>query len=160
MEIKSNKINGANAEIKATISMDEVNANLEKIARELAKTANVQGFRKGKVPVSIIKKQYGGSIAKHVSGFTRKRNGNLWRIYDRKALAFLNDIAPYVVIKKRHVMLGILFQKLKQQRKKFGCSLSSDEIAQREQFYQAMKTLNSHKTLPSLPRSISLGEPF
>ena len=62
MEIKSNKINGANAEIKATISMDEVNANLEKIARELAKTANVQGFRKGKVPVSIIKKQYGEKL--------------------------------------------------------------------------------------------------
>jgi trigger factor len=59
MEIVSNKINGANAEIKATISMDIVNANIEKIAKGLTKTANVQGFRKGKVPVAIIKKQYG-----------------------------------------------------------------------------------------------------
>lgn len=62
MEIKSNKINGANAEITATISMDEVNANLEKIAKSLSKTANVQGFRKGKVPVTIIKKQYGEKL--------------------------------------------------------------------------------------------------
>ncbi|MEA2099451.1 MAG: trigger factor [Campylobacterota bacterium] len=62
MEIKSNKIDGANAEITATISMDEVNANLEKIAKSLSKTANVQGFRKGKVPVSIIKKQYGEKL--------------------------------------------------------------------------------------------------
>ena len=62
MEIKSNKINGANAEIKATISMDEVNANIEKIAKSLTKTANVQGFRKGKVPVAIIKKQYGEKL--------------------------------------------------------------------------------------------------
>jgi trigger factor len=62
MEIKTNKINGANAEIKATISMDEVNSNLEKIAKELAKTANIQGFRKGKVPVSIVKKQYGDKL--------------------------------------------------------------------------------------------------
>ncbi|MCD4667663.1 MAG: trigger factor [Sulfurimonas sp.] len=62
MEINSNKINGANAEIKATISMDEVNANLEKIAKQLAKTANVQGFRKGKVPVAIVKKQYGEKL--------------------------------------------------------------------------------------------------
>ena len=62
MEIKSNKINGANAEIEATISMDEVNANIEKIAKELAKTANIQGFRKGKVPVSIVKKQYGEKL--------------------------------------------------------------------------------------------------
>ncbi len=59
MEIKSNKIDGANAEIKATISKEEIEANLEKIAKNLAKTANVQGFRKGKVPVAIIKKQYG-----------------------------------------------------------------------------------------------------
>jgi len=62
MEIKANKINGANAEIEATISMDEVNANVEKIAKQLSKTANVQGFRKGKVPVAIIKKQYGQKL--------------------------------------------------------------------------------------------------
>lgn len=62
MEIKSNKINSANAEISATISMDEVNSNIEKIAKELAKTANVQGFRKGKVPVAIVKKQYGQKL--------------------------------------------------------------------------------------------------
>ncbi|WP_297441535.1 trigger factor [Sulfurimonas sp.] len=62
MEIKSNKINGANAEIEAVISMDEVKANIEKIAKQLSKTANVQGFRKGKVPVAIIKKQYGEKL--------------------------------------------------------------------------------------------------
>ncbi|QOP46627.1 trigger factor [Sulfurimonas paralvinellae] len=62
MEIKANKINGANAEIEATISTDEVNANVEKIAKQLSKTANVQGFRKGKVPVAIIKKQYGQKL--------------------------------------------------------------------------------------------------
>jgi len=62
MEIKSNKIDTANAEITATISMDEVNANIEKIAKQLSKTANVQGFRKGKVPVAIVKKQYGQKL--------------------------------------------------------------------------------------------------
>jgi trigger factor len=62
MEIKSNKINGANAEIDAVIPMDEVNAKIEKIAKQLSKTANVQGFRKGKVPVAIIKKQYGEKL--------------------------------------------------------------------------------------------------
>ena len=62
MQIKSNKINTANAEIIATITMDEVHANVEKIAKQLAKTANVQGFRKGKVPVAIVKKQYGQKL--------------------------------------------------------------------------------------------------
>jgi trigger factor len=59
MEIKSNKINGANAEIQAVILREVIDANLEKIAKQLSKTANVQGFRKGKVPVAIVKKQYG-----------------------------------------------------------------------------------------------------
>jgi len=62
MEIKSNKINGANAEIEATILRDEVDAKVEKIAKQLAKTANIQGFRKGKVPVAIVKKQYGEKL--------------------------------------------------------------------------------------------------
>ncbi len=59
MQIKSNKIDGANAEIIATISMQEVNTNVEKIAKELTKTAKIDGFRKGKVPASAVKKQYG-----------------------------------------------------------------------------------------------------
>ncbi|MEA2091071.1 MAG: trigger factor, partial [Campylobacterota bacterium] len=62
MEIKSNKIDGANAEIEATILQEVINTNLEKIAKELTKTANVQGFRKGKVPASVIKKQYGEKL--------------------------------------------------------------------------------------------------
>ena len=68
MEIKSNKIDGANAEIEATISMDEINANIDKIAKSLSKTANVQGFRKGKVPTSIIKKQYGEKLVADAEG--------------------------------------------------------------------------------------------
>ena len=62
MEIKSNKIDGANATIEATILREVIDANLEKIAKELAKTANIQGFRKGKVPISIVKKQYGEKL--------------------------------------------------------------------------------------------------
>ncbi|WP_373073549.1 trigger factor [Sulfurimonas sp.] len=62
MEIKSNKIDGANAEIEATILKEIIDANLEKIAKEFAKGANVQGFRKGKVPVAVIKQQYGEKL--------------------------------------------------------------------------------------------------
>ena len=62
MEIKSNKIDDANALIEATILREVIDANLEKIAKELAKTASIQGFRKGKVPVAIVKKQYGQKL--------------------------------------------------------------------------------------------------
>ncbi|OHE08307.1 MAG: trigger factor, partial [Sulfurimonas sp. RIFCSPLOWO2_12_FULL_36_74] len=54
-----NKINSANAQIEAKIPKEIIDANVEKIAKKLTKTASVQGFRKGKVPVNVVKKQYG-----------------------------------------------------------------------------------------------------
>ena len=62
MEIKTNKIDGANAEITATITQTDIDANLERIAKQLSKSAKVDGFRKGKVPVSAVKKQYGQKL--------------------------------------------------------------------------------------------------
>jgi len=62
MDIKANKINGANAEISAAITRKEIDTNIEKIAKELSKTANIPGFRKGKVPVSAVKKQHGEKL--------------------------------------------------------------------------------------------------
>ena len=62
MNVTTNKIDAANATITATISNDEVSANVEKIAKQLAKTTNIPGFRKGKVPVSAVKKQYGDKL--------------------------------------------------------------------------------------------------
>lgn len=59
MDIKTNKIDGANATVSATIAQEVITANIEKIAKELSKTAKIDGFRKGKVPVSAVKKQYG-----------------------------------------------------------------------------------------------------
>lgn len=59
MKIKTNKINSANAQIEAEIPKSMIDENVEKIAKKLTKTASVQGFRKGKVPANVIKKQYG-----------------------------------------------------------------------------------------------------
>lgn len=59
MKIKTNKTNSANAQIEAEIPRTIIDANIEKIAKNLTKTASVQGFRKGKVPVAVVKKQYG-----------------------------------------------------------------------------------------------------
>lgn len=62
MKIKTNKINSANAEIEAQIPKEVVEANIEKLAKKLTKTASVQGFRKGKVPVAVVKKQFGDRL--------------------------------------------------------------------------------------------------
>jgi len=62
MDITTNRVNSANATISATISNDIVHRHLDKIAKELSKTANIAGFRKGKVPVAAVKKQYGDKL--------------------------------------------------------------------------------------------------
>lgn len=62
MEIKTNKINSANAQIDAKISKEIIDKNVDKVAKELSKTASVQGFRKGKVPAAVVKKQFGDRL--------------------------------------------------------------------------------------------------
>jgi len=68
MNVTTNKIDGANATVTGTITNDEVNAKVEKIAKQLAKTTNIPGFRKGKVPVSAVKKQYGEKLIQDAEG--------------------------------------------------------------------------------------------
>jgi trigger factor len=59
MQITTNKIDSANAKINAAITRNTIDANVEKLANQLSKEAKVAGFRKGKVPLSAVKKQYG-----------------------------------------------------------------------------------------------------
>lgn len=59
MQITTNKIDSANAKINAAITRGTIDSNIEKIANQLSKEAKIAGFRKGKVPVSAVKKQYG-----------------------------------------------------------------------------------------------------
>lgn len=59
MNVTTNKIDAANATVAATITNEVIAANVDKIAKQIAKTTNIPGFRKGKVPLSAVKKQYG-----------------------------------------------------------------------------------------------------
>ncbi len=63
MEINATKVDNANAKVEIKIDKSELEKQSEKIAKNLAKTMNVPGFRKGKVPVAIVKKRYGEKIA-------------------------------------------------------------------------------------------------
>lgn len=68
MEFKTNKIDGANAEITATLAQSDIDANVERLAKQLSKDAKIDGFRKGKVPVSAVKKQYGDKLVQDAEG--------------------------------------------------------------------------------------------
>ncbi len=68
MNVTTNKIDAANATIAAQITNEAIASNVDKIAKQLAKTANIPGFRKGKVPVSAVKKQYGEKLDQDAEG--------------------------------------------------------------------------------------------
>lgn len=63
MELKSTKIDGANGKIEAVILAEDIKKSEDKIAKEIAKTAKVDGFRKGKVPVAVVKQRHGQQIS-------------------------------------------------------------------------------------------------
>ncbi|MGB9801708.1 MAG: trigger factor family protein, partial [Arcobacter sp.] len=63
MEFNAKRVDEANAEITATMSKATIDAKMDKIAKEAAKTMNIQGFRKGKVPVNVVKARYGEKLS-------------------------------------------------------------------------------------------------
>lgn len=70
MEIATNKINGANAEVSATVLKSELEAALDKLAKQLSQQVNIPGFRKGKVPPSAVKKQHGEKLVQDAESET------------------------------------------------------------------------------------------
>ena len=68
MELNAQKVNNANAKVEAKIANADIAQKSEKIAKDLAKTMNIPGFRKGKVPPAVIKKRYGDKIAQDAEG--------------------------------------------------------------------------------------------
>jgi trigger factor len=62
MNITATKKDTANVLVTAKIENADIEKNINKTAKQLAKTQNVDGFRKGKVPVAIIKKMYGEKL--------------------------------------------------------------------------------------------------
>ena len=62
MNITATKTDTANVSIVATIDAVDIEKNLNKAAKEIAKTASVDGFRKGKVPVAKVKLMYANQL--------------------------------------------------------------------------------------------------
>ena len=68
MNVSVEKIDDANYKVKATIENSDIENKLEKLAKEASKTIKVDGFRKGKVPVAVIKKMYGDKLKQDAEG--------------------------------------------------------------------------------------------
>jgi len=68
MEFNAKKTDEANAVVTATLLAKTIDDSLTKIAKQAAKTLDVQGFRKGKVPVAVVKSRYAEKLQQDAEG--------------------------------------------------------------------------------------------
>jgi trigger factor len=62
MNITKEQIDELNAVIKVALTKDDYQDKVESILKDYRKQANIPGFRKGQVPLGMIKKQYGKAV--------------------------------------------------------------------------------------------------
>ncbi len=62
MNITKTSIDALNAVITVNVVKDDYANNVEKVLQNYRKNASISGFRKGAVPISLIKKQYGKTV--------------------------------------------------------------------------------------------------
>ena len=62
MNITREDIDALNAVVKVDIAKEDYSDKVEKILTDYRKSANIPGFRKGHVPMTMVKKQYGKAV--------------------------------------------------------------------------------------------------
>lgn len=62
MNITKQELDNLNAVVKLDIVKEDYEERVNKILSDYRKTANIPGFRKGQVPMGMIKKQYGKAV--------------------------------------------------------------------------------------------------
>jgi len=68
VKVTVNKVDDANIIISGTLDTAAIDANVEKLAKQAAKELKVDGFRAGKVPVSVVKQMHGDKLAQDAEG--------------------------------------------------------------------------------------------
>ena len=89
MEYELKEISPVKLEADVTIPAEEVNKKFNEKFKELKKKVNIKGFRKGKVPISYIKKLYGESIKFDV--LENVVNDSLKKIIEEKELRYVDE---------------------------------------------------------------------
>lgn len=84
MEFNVIDINSSEKEVEIKLQYEEIKKEIDDEVRKQVKTIQVPGFRKGKVPLSIIKKMYGDALEYEAS--EKIANSFFWKIADENQL--------------------------------------------------------------------------
>ncbi|SFV64814.1 Cell division trigger factor [hydrothermal vent metagenome] len=68
MEVTAKKIDDANVLVSAKILKSDLEEKINRLAKEAGKQIKVDGFRKGKVPVHVVKSMYGEKLEQDAEG--------------------------------------------------------------------------------------------
>ncbi|MFT6328408.1 MAG: trigger factor [Bermanella sp.] len=74
MQVSVETTQGLERRLTITVSADSVDTAVKGRLQQLAKTQRINGFRPGKVPVSVIKKRFGQAVRQEVAGDVMQRN--------------------------------------------------------------------------------------
>src|SRR5690606_9049991 len=84
MDIKINEISLSEKEVEVTASYDEIKKGIDTEVQKQTKKIQIRGFRKGKVPLQIIKRMYGDALEYEAS--EKVANDQFWEIAKEKHL--------------------------------------------------------------------------
>jgi len=92
MNIQFEKPDKTRAEVTLTIEEADFKDDLEKALKNYRKQVEMPGFRKGMVPMPLIKKQYGAALKMNV--MDKKVGGELMKYLDENEVAMLGHPLP------------------------------------------------------------------
>jgi trigger factor len=74
MQVSVETTQGLERRITITVPSENVETEVKKRLQQLSKTQRIDGFRAGKVPVSVINKRFGPAVRQEVAGEVMQRN--------------------------------------------------------------------------------------
>lgn len=92
MNIIKKEIDKLNAVLTVEVSKEDYSANVEKVLNNYKKTANIPGFRKGQIPMGMVKKQYGKAVL--VEEVNKVLQGALHKYLTEEKLDILGNPLP------------------------------------------------------------------
>lgn len=74
MQVSVETTQGLERRLTITVPAESIDSAVKTRLQQLAKTQRINGFRPGKVPVSVIKKRFGAAVRQEVAGEAMQRN--------------------------------------------------------------------------------------